>query len=204
MPYFPFCWCLWLFCFLDGVWWTCFCVFCQKRISYTGIFEVWRLGTNLRKKYAFTFIQHSRSMYWLISTQGCDPKASKFPLLLRRFHGNDPSYKMGRVCFSSGTNRPLAPLARAQDIRVCCVKWVSVANHSTKHVAAWDTVSKGISIRFTIKDGEQTVQFRQRLTTNSSELTLIIKKPSRSSKLSTEFEQSVSEFWSTQGSFWRY
>ena len=138
-------------------------------------------------------------MYWLISTQGYNPEASKFPLLLGRFHENDPSYKMGR--FSSGTNRPLAPLTRAQDIRVCCVKWVNVPNHSTEHVAAWDMVSKGISIRFTIKDGEQTVQFRQRLTINSSAWTLIIKKPSRSSKLSTEFEQSVSEFWSTQEPF---
>ena len=34
---------------------------------------------------------------------------------LRRFHGNDPSYKMGRVSFCSGTNRPLVPSARAQD-----------------------------------------------------------------------------------------
>ena len=110
--------------------------FLSKRISYTGIFEVWRLGTNLHKKYAFTFIQHSRSMYCLISTEAYNPEASKFPLLLGRFRGNDPSYKMGRVCFSSGTNRPLAPLARAQDIRVCCVKWVSVPNHSTEHMAA--------------------------------------------------------------------
>ena len=134
--------------------------FLSKRISYTGIFEVWRLGTNLRKKYAFTFIQHSRSMYCLISTEAYNPEASKFPLLLGRFHGNDPSYKMGRVCFSSGTNRPLAPLARAQDTRVCCVKWVSVPNHSTEHMAAWDTVSRGISTRFTIKDGEQEIDYK--------------------------------------------
>ena len=154
--------------------------FVKKRVLYTGIFKVWCLGNNLREKYAFTFIQHSRSMYWLISTHAYNPEASKFPLLLGRFQGNDPSYKMGRVCFSSGTNRPLAPLTRAQDIRVCCVKWVNVPNHSTEHVAAWDMVSKGISIRFTIKDGEQTVQFRQRLTINSSAWTLIIKKPSRS------------------------
>ena len=111
-----------------------FLVFCLKRVLYTGVFKVWCLGNNFREKYAFTFIQRSRSMYWLISTQGYNPEASKFPLLLGRFHGNDPSYKMGRVCFSSGTNRPLAPLTRAQDIRVCCVKWVSVRNH-TEHRA---------------------------------------------------------------------
>ena len=81
----------------------------------------------------------------------------------------------------------------AQDIRVC-VKWVSVLNQSTEHMAAWDMVSKGICIRGiklgdhknefchllymktlyqmhrlftfrpTVKDGEQTVKFHQRLT----------------------------------------
>ena len=148
---------------------------------------MWCLGNNPgHEKYTFTFIQRSRSMYWLISTQGYNPEASKFPLLLGRFHGNDPSYKMGRVCFSSGTNRPLTPLARAQDIRVCCVKWVSVPNHSTEHVAAWDMVSKGISIRFTIKDGEQTIQFRQRLT-NSSERTLILEVVSSQRNLNRVF-----------------
>ena len=71
--------------------------FVKKRISYTGIFKVWCLGNNLCEKYAFTFIQHSRSTFWLISTEAYNPEASKFPLLLRRFDGNDPSYKMGRV-----------------------------------------------------------------------------------------------------------
>ena len=99
-----------------------FLVFCQKRVLYTDIFQVWCLGNNLREKYAFTFIQCSRGMYGLISTEAYDSEASKFALLLGRFHGKDPSYNMGRVCFSSSTNRPLAPLARAQDIRVCCVK----------------------------------------------------------------------------------
>ena len=115
--------------------------------SSSGIFKVWCLGNNVYEKYAFTFIQHSRSTFWLISTEAYNREVSKYHLLLGRFHGNDPSYKMGRVSFCSGTNRPLAPSARAQDIRVCCVKWVSVPNQSTGHMAAWDTVSKGICIR---------------------------------------------------------
>ena len=113
----------------------------------SGIFKVWFLGNNVYEKYAFTFIQHSRSTFWLISTKAYNPEVSKYHLLLGRFHKNDPSYKMGRVSFCSGTNRPLAPSARAQDIRVCCVKWVSVPNQSTGHMAAWDMVSKGICIR---------------------------------------------------------
>ena len=113
----------------------------------SGIFKVWCLGNNVYEKYAFTFIQHSRSTFWLISTEAYNPEASKYHLLLRRFHGNDPSYKMGRVSFCSGTNRPLVPSVRAQDIRVCCVKWVSVPNQSTGHMAAWDTESKGICVR---------------------------------------------------------
>ena len=82
----------------------------------SGIFKVWCLGNNVYEKYAFTFIQHSRSTFWLISTEAYNPEASKCHLLLRRFHGSDPSYKMGRVSFCSGTNRPLVPSARAQDM----------------------------------------------------------------------------------------
>ena len=47
-------------------------------------------------------------------------------------------------------------------------------------------VSKGISIRFTIKDGEQTIQFRQRLT-NSSERTLILEVVSSQRNLNRVF-----------------
>ena len=47
-------------------------------------------------------------------------------------------------------------------------------------------VSKGISIRFTIKDGEETIQFRQRLT-NSSERTLILEVVSSQRNLNRVF-----------------
>ena len=47
-------------------------------------------------------------------------------------------------------------------------------------------VSKGISIRFTIKDGEQTIQLRQRLT-NSSERTLILEVVSSQRNLNRVF-----------------
>ena len=44
---------------------------------------VWCLGNNLCEKYAFTFIQHSRSTLWLISTEAYNyPEASKFRLFV--------------------------------------------------------------------------------------------------------------------------
>ena len=95
-----------------------FRVFCQKRILYTGIFKLWCLGNNLCEKYAFTFNLHSRSTFWLISTQAYNLEASKFPLLLRRFHGNDPSYKMARVVFfwHKSPSRALSAYARCKSM----------------------------------------------------------------------------------------
>ena len=82
-----------------------FPAFFVRRVLYTGIFKVWCLGNNVSGKYAFAFIHHSRSTFGLISTEAYNPEASKYHLLVGRFHGNDPSYKMGKACFSSGTNR---------------------------------------------------------------------------------------------------
>ena len=67
-------------------------------------------------------------------------------IIAQVFPREGASYKMGRVFFfSSGTNHPLAPSMHAQiSMRVT---WVSVLNQSTEHMAAWDTVSKGICIR---------------------------------------------------------
>ena len=45
-------------------------------------FKVWCLGNNLCEKYAFTFIQHSRSTFWLISTEAYNPEACKFRLFV--------------------------------------------------------------------------------------------------------------------------
>ena len=65
-----------------------FRVFCRKRIVkknnklYTSIFKAWCLGNNLREKYAFTFIQQSRSTLPLISTEAYNPEASKFRLFV--------------------------------------------------------------------------------------------------------------------------
>ena len=57
-------------------------------------------------------------------------------IIAQVFPWEGPSYKMGKVFFfSSGTNHPLAPSMHAQDISMC-VKWVSVLNQSSEHLAA--------------------------------------------------------------------
>ena len=157
-----------------------FRVFCQKRISYTGIFKVWCLGNNLCEKYAFTFIQHSRSTFWLISTEAYNPEASKFPLLLRRFDGNDPSYKMGRVVlfWHKSPSRAFSAYARYKSMLR------KIGQSSKPEHRAHGCLRHLYSV--TIKDGEQTVQFRQRLT-NSSEWTLILEVVSSQRNLNRVF-----------------
>ena len=61
----------------------------------SGIFKVWCLGNNVYEKYAFTFIHHSRSTFWLISTEAYNPEASKYHLLLRP--GSDAAPLMCRT-----------------------------------------------------------------------------------------------------------
>ena len=68
--------------------------FVKKELSkklYTGIFKVWCLGNNLCEKYAYTFIQQSRSTLPLISTEAYNPEASKFRLFVENH---------AEVCFS--------------------------------------------------------------------------------------------------------
>ena len=51
-------------------------------------FKVWCLGNNICEKYAFTFIQHSRSTLWLISTEAYNyPETCKFRLFAQNHAG---------------------------------------------------------------------------------------------------------------------
>ena len=159
------------------------------KISLENLYiGTWRV-TGLNSKYIKAWISLTDTLcYTLIESE----KVIEI-IIAQVFPWEGPSYKMGGFFFSSCTNHPLAPSMHAQDISMC-VKWDSVLNRSSEHLAAWDTVSKGICIRCiklrdhknefchllymkslyqmytlfifrpTVKDGKQTVLFHQRLT----------------------------------------
>ena len=78
-------------CLWEGVWWTCFPRFLFVKKGFcipVSWFKVWCLGNNICEKYAFTFIQHSRSTLWLISTEAYNyPERCKFRLFAQNHAG---------------------------------------------------------------------------------------------------------------------